>query len=243
MLLVRGDDRDGIPLAARSLETSDAVKSTVFENRADAGRRLAEQLVGYVGEPDVLVLGLPRGGVPVAYEVAATLEAPLDVFVVRKLGVPGHEELAMGAIATGGVRVLNEEVVRGLGIGDEVLDAVAAREAEELARREALYRGDRPPPEVDGKVVILVDDGLATGSTMRAAVAALRQQGPSRIVVAVPVAAAQTCDVLAREADDVVCALTPEPFYAVGLWYADFSQTSDDEVHELLQRASERARA
>ena len=219
------------------------MKSTVFENRADAGRRLAEQLVGYVGEPDVLVLGLPRGGVPVAYEVAAALEAPLDVFVVRKLGVPGHEELAMGAIATGGVRVLNEEVVRGLGIGDEVLDAVAAREAEELARREALYRGDRPPPEVDGKVVILVDDGLATGSTMRAAVAALRQQGPSRIVVAVPVAAAQTCDVLAREADDVVCALTPEPFYAVGLWYADFSQTSDDEVHELLQRASERARA
>jgi predicted phosphoribosyltransferase len=189
----------------------------------------------------VTVLALPRGGVPVAYEVARALHAPLDVFLVRKLGVPGHEELAMGAVATGGVRVLNEQVVRGLGIPDSVIDAVASWELEELRRRERLYRGDRRPPDVRGKTVILVDDGLATGSTMLAAVEALRQQQPARIVVAVPIAAPDTCELLRAEVDDVVCAVTPEPFYAVGLWYRDFSQTSDEEVRELLAQAAEPA--
>lgn len=210
----------------------------LFRDRADAGRALAEKLGAYADRPDVLVLALPRGGVPVGFEVARALRAPLDVFVVRKLGVPGHEELAMGAIATGGVRVLNEDVVRALGISDEVIDRVAEAEAQELERRERLYRGERPPAEVAGRTVILIDDGLATGSTMRAGVAALRRLGPSAIVVAVPVAAAQTCDELRREVEEVVCAETPEPFYAVGLWYADFSQTSDAEVSELLERAT-----
>jgi len=212
-----------------------------FRDRRDAGRLLAAKLGAYAGRPDVLVLALPRGGVPVAYEVARALSAPLDVFLVRKLGVPGHEELAMGAVATGMVRVLNDQIVRGLRIPNEVIDAVAAREQEELARRERLYRGNRPPPDVRGRTVILVDDGLATGATMLAAVKALRQQQPSRIVVAVPIAAPETCEQLGAEVDDIICAVTPEPFYAVGLWYEDFSQTTDDEVRDLLARSAEQA--
>jgi len=210
---------------------------TLFRDRSEAGRVLAERLKEYADRPDVIVLALPRGGVPVGYEIAAALHAPLDVFLVRKLGLPGHEELAMGAIATGGVRVLNPDVVRPLQIADEIIDAVAQQELRELERRERLYRDDRPPPDVQGRIVILVDDGLATGSTMRAAVAALRQQQPARIIVAVPVGAAETCAEFQSEADEVVCARTPEPFYAVGLWYSDFSQTTDEEVRELLQRA------
>jgi predicted phosphoribosyltransferase len=207
-----------------------------FRNRTDAGRQLAAKLAAYTNRPGVLVLALPRGGVPVACEVARALGAPLDVFLVRKLGVPGYEELAMGAVATGGVRVLNDEIVRGLGISDHEIDAAAARELQELARRERLYRGDRPLPDIAGRTVILVDDGLATGATMRAAIAAVRQQQPARIVVAVPTASPDTCEVLKAEADDVVCAMTPEPFLAVGHWYEDFTQTTDDEVRELLAR-------
>jgi len=207
-----------------------------FRNRTDAGRQLAEKLAAYADRPDVLVLALPRGGVPVGFEVARALGAPFDVFLVRKLGVPGYEELAMGAVATGGVRVLNDEIVRGLGILEREIDAVVARELQELARRERLYRGDRPPPDVAGRTVILVDDGLATGATMRAAIQALRQQHPARIVVAVPTASPDTCEALKAEADDVVCAMTPEPFLAVGHWYDDFTQTTDNEVRELLAR-------
>ena len=210
----------------------------LFPDRTEAGRLLAARLEKYAGKPDMIVLALPRGGVPVAYEVARALHAPMDVFVVRKLGIPGQEELAMGAVATGGVRVLNDQVVRGLGIPDYVIDAVVDWETEELKRRERVYRGDRPPPGVRGRTVILVDDGLATGSTMLAAVRALRQQGPARIVVAVPVASPDTCELLKAHVDEVVCAATPEPFYAVGLWYRDFSQTTDEEVRELLQRAA-----
>jgi predicted phosphoribosyltransferase len=198
---------------------------------------LATRLEGYAGRPDVVVLGLPRGGVPVAFEVARALGVPLDVFLVRKLGVPGHRELAMGAIASGGVRVLSSEVVRELMISDEAIAQITGEERRELERREALYRGDRPPPDVRDRTAILVDDGLATGSTMRAAVAALRQQGPARIVVAVPVAAPSVCDDLRAEVDEVVCALQPTPFVAVGLWYDDFSPTTDDEVRRLLQEA------
>ena len=211
-----------------------------FRNRTDAGRRLAEKLTAYAHRPDVLVLALPRGGVPVAFEVARSLDAPLDVFVVRKLGVPGHEELAMGAVATGGVRVLNEEIVHGLGIPESQIDAVAARELQELMRREGAYRGGQPPLRVDDKTVILVDDGLATGATMRAAVRALRQQHPQRIVVAVPTASPDTCEALRAEADEVVCLTTPEPFLAVGYWYDDFAQTTDAEVGDLLGRQQRR---
>jgi len=210
---------------------------TLFRDRSEAGRVLAEKLKPFADRADVIVLALPRGGVPVGYEIAAALHAPLDVFLVRKLGLPGHEELAMGAIATGGVRVVNPDVVGPLQIPDEIIDKVAQQELRELERRERLYRGDRPPPEVRGRTVILVDDGLATGSTMRAAVAALRQQRPARIIVAVPVGAVETCEEFRNEADDIVCARTPEPFYAVGLWYSDFSQRTDDEVRELLERA------
>lgn len=210
----------------------------LFRDRTEAGRLLAARLEQYAGKPDVMVLALPRGGVPVAYEVARALPAPMDVFIVRKLGVPGQEELAMGAVATGGVRVLNDQVVKGLGIPEYMIDAVVKWETEELKRRERLYRGDRPPPDVRGKTVILVDDGLATGSTMLAAARALRQQGPARIVVAVPVAAPDTCELLKADVDEVVCAATPEPFYAVGLWYRDFSQTTDEEVRELLERSA-----
>jgi putative phosphoribosyl transferase len=209
----------------------------LFRDRADAGRKLLTRLGAYKGRPDVLVLGLPRGGIPVAYEVAQGLGAPLDVFLVRKLGVPGQEELAMGAIASGGVRIVNRDVVNALGIPPEALDRVAAEEGRELVRRERSYRGDRPEPELAGRTVILVDDGLATGSSMRAAVAALRQQNPARIVIAVPVAAPSTCEELRREVDDIVCAATPEPFMAVGRFYDDFSQTTDEEVRERLAAA------
>ena len=208
-----------------------------FRDRTDAGRQLATHLHAYANHPDSLVLALPRGGVPVAFEVAQALNAPLDVFLVRKLGVPGQEELAMGAIATGGVTVLNSEVVDTLRIPDRIIHQIAALEQRELERREHLYRDDRPPPDVRNKTVILVDDGLATGSTMRAAAAALREQEPDRIVVAVPAAAPETCDELRPTVDDIVCAITPDPFYAIGLWYEDFSQTTDDQVRELLARA------
>jgi predicted phosphoribosyltransferase len=209
----------------------------LYQDRREAGRYLAGKLARYANRPDVVVLALPRGGVPVAYEVARALNAPLDVFLVRKLGVPGHEEFAMGAIATGGVRILNQDVVSALKIGTDLLDALTAREQRELERRERAYRGDRAPPDVRGRTVILIDDGLATGSTMRAAVAALKEQDPARIVVAVPIATPETCDELRAEVDEVVCAVTPQPFYAVGLWYRDFSQTTDEEVRELLERA------
>jgi predicted phosphoribosyltransferase len=213
----------------------------LYRDRFDAGRRLAERLTEYAGRDDVLVLALPRGGVPVASEVARALRAPLDVFLVRKLGVPGQEELAMGAIASGGVRVLNEEVVRALEVTPEELAEASSRERRELERREAAYRAGRPSPEVRGRTVILVDDGLATGSTMRAAVAALRRRQPARIVVAVPVGAADTCADLAEAADEVVCVRSPRPFLSVGSWYDDFRQTSDAEVSGLLQSAAEPA--
>lgn len=211
----------------------------LFRNRREGGRFLAGKLMKYADRPDVLVLALPRGGVPVAYEVARALRVPLDVFLVRKLGLPGHEELAMGAIASGGVRVLNDEVVRALGISEDVIATVVAAEQDELERREQTYRGDRPTPVVRGSTIILVDDGLATGSTMRAAVAALRRQGPARIVVAVPVGAPETCAEFQDEADEAICARMPEPFRAVGAWYQDFSQTTDEEVRDLLEQAEE----
>ena len=208
-----------------------------FRNRRDAGRRLAAELRTYANRSDVIVLALPRGGVPVGYEVATALGVPLDVFVVRKLGLPWHEELAMGALASGGVRILDDDLIRVARVSTEDLERVTAAEQVELERRERRYRGDRPFPELTGKTVLLVDDGLATGSTMRAAVAALRQEEPRSIVVAVPVAAPATCDAFRDIADDIVCAVTPEPFRAVGLWYDDFSQTTDEEVHELLIQA------
>ena len=204
-----------------------------FADRTAAGQQLAERLTRYGGRSDVLVLALPRGGVPVGFEVAQALHAPLDVFLVRKLGVPGHRELAMGAIATSGIRVINLEVVEALDIPDETIEMVAAEEQEELERRQQAYRGDRATPAVLGKCVILVDDGLATGSTMRAAIA-----GPARIVVAVPVGAAATVEELRAEVDQLVCILTPEPFHAVGAWYHDFSQTTDDAIRELLERSA-----
>jgi putative phosphoribosyl transferase len=210
-----------------------------FPNRAEAGRILAEKLIKYVGRDDVIVLGLPRGGVPVAYEVAQRLGVALDVFIVRKLGVPGFEELAAGAIASGGVRVLNEDVVRALPDADEAIESVTARETAELERREQSYRGGRPAPELRGRVVILVDDGLATGATMRAAVKALRRRGVAKIVVAVPVGPPETCREFEEEADEIICATVPEFFQAVGQYYEDFSQTSDEEVRELLARAAQ----
>ena len=211
--------------------------TALFADRREAGRRLAPHLAAHAGRPDVIVLALPRGGVPVAFEVAAALAAPLDVFLVRKLGLPGQEELAMGAVASGGVRVINDTVVEGAEVPPSVIDAVTDAESRLLERREHLYRGDRPATAVDDRVAILVDDGLATGTTMRAALAALRQRSPASIVVAVPVAAPPVCAALRSEADEVVCAYTPEPFYAVGMWYADFSQTTDDEVRALLAAA------
>lgn len=209
-----------------------------FLDRRDAGRQLAAKLASYADDPSVLVLGLPRGGVPVAYEVAVALHAPLDVFVVRKLGVPGHRELAMGAIASGGVRVLNSDVIDGLRIAPAAVESVAARELMELERQERAYRGNAPFPELTGRTIIFVDDGLATGSTMRAAIAAVRQSNPGRIVVAVPVAAAETASRLREDADSVVFLQAPPDFYAVSVWYEDFSQTSDEEVRHLLESAS-----
>ena len=212
--------------------------SLPFRDRAEAGQLLATKLAAYAHQPGVLVLTLPRGGVPVAFEVARALAAPLDVFLVRKLGVPGHEELAMGALARGGVRVLNEEVVQSLRITDETIEASTAAELQELARRERLYREGRPAPELRGRTIILIDDGLATGSTMRAAALALRQQQPARLIVAVPVAAPETCEEFRAEVDETICAFTPEPFYAVGYWYEDFRQTTDEEVRTLLRQAA-----
>src|SRR5213083_3453673 len=209
-----------------------------FLNRTEAGRLLAEKLEKYANRNDVVVLGLPRGGVPVAYEVAKRLHAPLDVFIVRKLGVPGFEELAAGAIASGGVRVLNEDVIRAIPYADEAIEAVTVKETAELERREHIYREGRPPPELRDRIVILVDDGLATGATMRAAVKALRQRGAAKIVVAVPVGPPDTCREFEDEADEVICASAPEFFQAVGQYYEDFSQTSDEEVSELLARAA-----
>jgi putative phosphoribosyl transferase len=211
----------------------------LFRNRTHGGQVLAGMLKEYGNQDDVLVLALPRGGVPVAFEIASALHAPLDVFLVRKLGVPGQEELAMGAIATGGIRVLNYEVVNHLGVPDHVIDSATQAERRELDRREQAYRGSREPPEVRWHTVILVDDGLATGSTMRAAVTALRQQKPARLIVAVPVAAVSTCQEFQEQVDLIICATTPEPFYGVGQWYEDFSQTTDEEVRNLLERAAQ----
>jgi predicted phosphoribosyltransferase len=214
----------------------------LYRNRAEAGRILARKLSKYTDRPDVLVLAIPRGGVPVAFEVAGALRAPLDVFLVRKLGVPGREELAFGAVAMGGVRILNNIVVQNLGVSDEVIEDVTAEERLALESGARTYRGNRPAPCVHDRTVILIDDGLATGSTMRAAVAALRRLRPARIVVAVPVAAPDVCANFQTVADEIVCAWTPEPFHAVGLWYEDFSQTTTAEVRDLLERADERER-
>lgn len=217
------------------MDTSSSRQDMPFADRVDAGEKLAGRLRRYAGRSDVIVLGLPRGGVPVAAVVAGALGAPLDVFTVRKLGVPGHHEVAMGAIASGGARVLNHQLIAELGLREADLNAVVAREEQELARRERVYRHGRPPLQVADRVVILVDDGLATGSTMRAAVQAIRALGPARVVVAVPVASAEVCAQLRQFADDVICARVPRRFYAVGQWYVDFSETSDAEVSRLLQ--------
>ncbi|MGX2032993.1 phosphoribosyltransferase [Methylocaldum gracile] len=210
---------------------------TLFENRTDAGRQLAQALGAYAGRSDLIVLALPRGGVPVAYEVARALKAPLDLLIVRKLGTPGNPELAMGAIASGGASVLNRDVVSIYRISDEVIENAAAKERQELERRERLYRGDRPYPDIENRCIIVVDDGIATGATMRAGLAALRQRNPACIVVAVPLAPVDTVERLRAEVDEVVCLMTPEPFFAVGQGYRDFSQTTDDEVREILTRA------
>ena len=215
---------------------------TRFEDRFDAGRFLAQALKHHAGKTDVAVLALPRGGVPVAFEIARALGAPLDVFVVRKLGAPGYEELAMGAIATGGVRVFNEEVIQRLGVSESWIEATIREQEEELQRREAAYRGDRSPVEIEGRTVILVDDGLATGASMRAAVRALRLRHPAAITVAVPIGSRDTCDQFRGQVEEVVCARTPEPFHAVGAWYRNFTQTTDDEVRELLDRAAHERR-
>ena len=211
----------------------------IFHDRAEAGRVLAADLAGYAGRSDLIVLALPRGGVPVGYEVARALGAPLDVFLVRKLGLPGHEELAMGAIASGGIRLINEDVVHAYNVSEQDIESVTAAEQNELERRERMYRDGRPLPPLEDRTVILVDDGLATGATMHVAVLALREKFPARIVVAVPVAAAETCDEFRTIVDDILCAETPAPFYAVGLWYEDFSQTTDEEVHDLLTATAE----
>ena len=210
----------------------------IFRDRTDAGHILASKLTKYLNQVNTVILALPRGGVPVAYEIGKALGLPVDIFVVRKLGVPGHEELAMGAIASGGVRHINRDVVDQLRIDSETIDVASRREQKEIERREQLYRGQRSPVDVRNKTVIVVDDGLATGSTMHAAIAALRQHRPARIVVAVPAASPQACSEIADQVDEIICAATPEPFYAVGQWYQEFSQTTDDEVRELLARAS-----
>ncbi len=214
----------------------------IFKDRYEAGKKLAEALSAYEGRTDVAVLALPRGGVPVGYELAKALNAPLDIFLVRKLGVPGHEELAMGAIASNDVMVLNEGIINAYGISERTLETVASRERSEMRRREVLYRGDRPRLDVRGKSVILVDDGFATGASMRAAVTAVRGQRPSYVVVAVPTAPPETCESFEAVVDEVVCLITPQPFAAVGYWFEDFSQTTDEEVRELLEEAGSRFR-
>ncbi len=219
------------------MQPGDYAMAEVFKDRVTAGRKLADALSHYAGRGDVIVLGLPRGGVPVALQVAETLGVSLDLMLVRKLGLPGHKELAMGAIATGGSSVLNEDVVRYYNISAEVIEAATAEERQELQRRERLYRGEQPVPELRDRCVILVDDGLATGATMRAAVLALRRQVPARIVVAVPVAPPDTVALLHEIVDEIVCLATPEPFWGVGRWYQDFTQTTDAEVRELLAKA------
>jgi putative phosphoribosyl transferase len=216
---------------------------SLFINRIEAGRALAERVKASVKDANILVLALPRGGVPVGFEVARALHADLDVFLVRKLGMPGEEELAIGAIASGGVRVLNHELIQYLRVPDSVIEELTEREQRELERRERLYRDDRPSLAVKDRTVVLVDDGLATGASMLAASRALRPQGARRIIVAVPVAAHQTCDELRKEVDEVICAATPHPFGAVGIWYEDFSQTTDDEVRELLEEAAREKQA
>lgn len=208
----------------------------LFRDRTEAGKVLADRLAAYTGHPDAMVLALPRGGVPVAFEVAEALKLPLDIFVVRKLGLPGHEEFAIGAIASGGARVLNQDLIRQLALDDEVIEQIVAREQRELERREHTYRGQRPAPDLRDRTLILVDDGLATGSSMRAAIAALRQQQPAKLIVAVPVAARSICDELDALADEVLCLETPPNFRAVGLWYRDFSQVTDEAVIDLLER-------
>jgi putative phosphoribosyl transferase len=216
------------------MNSSARLQVVPFADRAEAGEELAGHLRRYAGRADVIVLGLPRGGVPVAAAVAGALDAPLDVFTVRKLGVPGHRELAMGAIASGGARVLDHQLIAEIGVNSAQLAAVVAEEEQELARRERLFRRGRPPLAVANRVIILVDDGLATGATMRAAVRAIRALGPARVVVAVPVGSAQACEQLATVADEVACVRIPQHFYAVGQWYRDFSETSDAEVSRLL---------
>lgn len=208
-----------------------------FKNRIEAGRLLAGALKPYAGRPDVLILALPRGGVPVAFEVAQALSLPLDLMIVRKLGMPGQEELAMGAVATGGIKVLNQALIKNLNISEIVLDSVVDKERKELERRERVYRGELPAPEINNRRIILIDDGLATGATMRAAVSALQQQKPASIIVAIPVAPPDTVEKLRKEADEVICLAAPEAFFAIGTWYEDFSQTSDEEVGDLLVRA------
>ncbi|OEU44026.1 phosphoribosyl transferase [Methanosarcina sp. Ant1] len=211
---------------------------SLFNDRADAGKKLAKKLSEYANRSDVIILALPRGGVPVAFEVAKELNVKMDVFIVRKLGVPGNEELAMGAIASDNTRVLNEDVIRSFQIPQSVIDEVAVNELRELERRERLYRGNRPKPDISGSTVILIDDGLATGATMRAAAAAVKTKNPAKIVIAVPTAASDTCSAFENEVDKTICVATPEPFYGVGAWYEDFSQTTDKEVCELLNKAA-----
>ena len=209
----------------------------LFTDRVDAGKKLAKELSKYANRPDVLILALPRGGVPVAFEVAKELNVKMDVFIVRKLGVPGNEELAMGAISSDNIRVLNEDIVRSFQIPERVINMVAENELKELERRERTYRGDSPKPVISGSIVILIDDGLATGATMRAAASAIKTKNPAKIVVAVPTGARDTCELFGREVDEVICMATPEPFYGVGAWYGNFSQTTDEEVCELLDKA------
>jgi len=216
-------------------------KMALFTDRRDAGRKLAKKLAAYANRSDVLVLALPRGGVPVAYEVALALHAPLDIFIVRKLGLPGHEELAMGAIATGGALVINQDVVRTFNVPQGLIEAVAKKELKELERRERVFRGDRPMREIRGKTVVLIDDGLATGASMHAAILGIRSKQPARIVAAVPTAALETCEAFKQKVDEMICATTPEPFYGVSRWYEEFSQTSDEEVQSLLEEASQHA--
>jgi putative phosphoribosyl transferase len=209
-----------------------------FVDRTEAGQILATKLKAYAKRTDTIVLGLPRGGIPVAFEVARALHLPLDICLVRKLGVPGHKELAMGAIASDGVRVLNYDVISQLGISSKTIDEVAAKELRELQRRDRLYRGDRPSPNLKDSTVILVDDGIATGASIRAAIAVIQEEQPQSIIVAIPVAPSSTCDELRDEVDKVVCLMTPEPFYSVGLWYDYFTQTTDEEVHKLLTESN-----